>query len=103
MLLWLAIGAPLWAQEAHTADLTLSVNVSARQFHQPEFVQEVQAAVAKHPVVVVGMGMNPFPKKARRALDGAGVALGAFGQNPISLVRQPTGARRRRLAHRPAD
>ena len=35
----------LWAQEAHTADLTLSVNVSARQFHQPEFVQEVQAVL----------------------------------------------------------
>lgn len=42
--------------------------------HEQGIVQEVQAAVAKHPVVVVGMGMNPFPKKARRALDGAGVA-----------------------------
>jgi len=37
-------------------------------------VQEVQRAVAAHAVVVVGMGQNPFPKKARRALDAAGIA-----------------------------
>ncbi|QDL39545.1 glutaredoxin domain-containing protein [Rhodoferax sediminis] len=41
--------------------------------HQQAIVREVQAAVAQHAVVVVGMGMNPFPKKARRALDAAGV------------------------------
>ena len=42
--------------------------------HEQAIVQEVQAAVAAHAVVVVGMGMNPFPRKARRALDAAGVA-----------------------------
>lgn len=42
--------------------------------HQQAIVAEVQAAVAQHPVLVVGMGMNPFPRKARRALDAAGVA-----------------------------
>lgn len=42
--------------------------------HQQGIVNEVQAAVAQHPVVVVGMGMNPFPKKARKLLDEAGVA-----------------------------
>lgn len=42
--------------------------------HEQSIVQEVQAAVAKHPVVVVGMAMNPFPKKARQALDAAGIA-----------------------------
>ena len=41
--------------------------------HEQGIVREVQAAVAKYPVVVVGMGMNPFPKKARAALDAAGV------------------------------
>ncbi|MDO8770978.1 MAG: glutaredoxin [Burkholderiaceae bacterium] len=41
--------------------------------HQKAIVAEVQAAVAAHPVVVVGMGMNPFPKKARAALDVAGI------------------------------
>ena len=42
--------------------------------HQQAIVQAVQAAIAAHAVVVVGMGMNPFPKKARAALDAAGVA-----------------------------
>ncbi len=30
--------------------------------------------MARHAVVVVGMGINPFPKKARNALDAAGIA-----------------------------
>ena len=40
---------------------------------QHAIVSEVQAAVAQHAVVVVGMGMNPFPKKACKALAAAGV------------------------------
>jgi glutaredoxin-related protein len=36
-------------------------------------VDEVEAAVRAHRVVVVGMAMNPFPRKARRLLDAAGV------------------------------
>ncbi|HSW08842.1 glutaredoxin domain-containing protein [Aquabacterium sp.] len=35
---------------------------------------EVQAAAARHVVLVVGMRQNPFPRKARKALDAAGVA-----------------------------
>jgi monothiol glutaredoxin len=42
--------------------------------HQAEIVQQVQHAVANHPVVVVGMGQNPHPRRARRALDAAGIA-----------------------------
>ncbi|WP_394788147.1 glutaredoxin domain-containing protein [Rhodoferax sp.] len=41
--------------------------------YQQAIVQEVQAAVAAHAVVVVGMAMNPWPKKARKALDAAQV------------------------------
>ncbi|MDY7546569.1 glutaredoxin domain-containing protein [Glaciimonas sp. CA11.2] len=37
-----------------------------------DIVQEVQTAIAAHPVVVVGMAQNPFPKKARKALDALG-------------------------------
>jgi monothiol glutaredoxin len=40
--------------------------------HEQAIVQEVMAAIASNAVVVVGMGMNPFPKKARNALDAAG-------------------------------
>ena len=39
-----------------------------------DYVREVQAAIAAHPVVVVGMRQNPMPKKARRALEAAGIA-----------------------------
>ena len=42
--------------------------------HQQAIVQEVQRAVAAHAVVVVGMGMNPWPRKARQALDAARIA-----------------------------
>ena len=38
-----------------------------------EIVREVQEAVAAHAVVVVGMGINPAPKKARKMLDAAGI------------------------------
>lgn len=37
-------------------------------------VDEVLAAIAQHPVVVVGMRGNPFCRRARKALDAAGVA-----------------------------
>ena len=37
-------------------------------------LHEVQSAIASHPVVVVGMAQNPFCRKARKALDGAGIA-----------------------------
>ena len=42
--------------------------------YRSEVVKEVQAAVAANRVVVVGMRMNPFPKKARKLLDAAGLA-----------------------------
>ena len=42
--------------------------------HHQDIVQEVQAAIAGNAVVVVGMGINPMPKRARKALDAAGVA-----------------------------
>jgi glutaredoxin-related protein len=47
--------------------------------HQSGVVSEVQRAVAAHPVVVVGMAMNPFPRKARRLLDAAGIAYHYIG------------------------
>lgn len=41
-------------------------------FHA-ETVSEVAAAVARDPVVVVGMAQNPFVKKARKALSDANI------------------------------
>jgi monothiol glutaredoxin len=40
--------------------------------NQQAIVREVMAAVAANDVLVVGMGINPFPKKARKALEQAG-------------------------------
>lgn len=34
-----------------------------------DIVREVQATIAAHQVVVVGMALNPFPRKARKILD----------------------------------
>ncbi len=38
-----------------------------------DIVREVQAAIGEHDVVVVGMKQNPFPRKARKALDAADI------------------------------
>jgi glutaredoxin-related protein len=40
-----------------------------------DIIDEVEAAVAAHDVVVVGMKQNPFPKRARKALTAAGIAF----------------------------
>ena len=42
--------------------------------YRSEIVKEVQDAVAANAVVVVGMRQNPFPKKARKLLDAAGIS-----------------------------
>ena len=41
--------------------------------YRADLIREVQAAVAANDIVVVGMRQNPAPKKARRALDAAGL------------------------------
>ena len=41
--------------------------------HHLDIIREVEAALAANAVVIVGMKQNPFPKKARKALDSAGV------------------------------
>ena len=41
--------------------------------YRAEMVREVEAAIAANRIVVVGMRQNPFPKKARRLLDAAGL------------------------------
>ena len=42
--------------------------------HGARVVQEVQAAVDANEIVVVGMRMNPHPRRARKLLDAAGLA-----------------------------
>ena len=66
--------------------------------HHADIVKTVQAAITQHPVVVVGMAGNPWPKKARKALDAAGVAhhdldYGSYfsGWRPRNALKMWTG------------
>ncbi len=47
--------------------------------NQADIVREVQAAIASHDVVVVGMAQNPFPKKACKALAARGIPYKYLG------------------------
>jgi glutaredoxin len=49
------------------------VHAIIASFHHG-IVDEVAAAVARHPVVVVGMAQNPVVKNARKLLDEEGIA-----------------------------
>lgn len=42
-------------------------------------VDEVEALIQKHPVVVVGMSQNPFPRRARKLLDSQKIAYEYVG------------------------
>ena len=42
--------------------------------HGADILKEVRDAVAANEIVVVGMRQNPFPRKARKLLDEAGLA-----------------------------
>jgi EAL domain-containing protein (putative c-di-GMP-specific phosphodiesterase class I) len=39
-----------WQQDVLTRELTLAVNVSAKQFRKPDFVAQVQAAIQRHAI-----------------------------------------------------
>jgi monothiol glutaredoxin len=41
--------------------------------YRNDVVREVEGAIALNDIVVVGMRQNPWPKKARRLLDAAGL------------------------------
>ena len=60
--------------------------------HQQAIVAQVQAAIAQHAVVVVGMAMNPFPRKARRALDAAAVPYHYLGYGSYLSEWRPRNA-----------
>jgi monothiol glutaredoxin len=68
----LAHHAPM-AREILTEDKIHPAIREKIEGNRKDIVDEVKAAVAAHDVVVVGMGQNPFPKKARKALTEAGI------------------------------
>ena len=60
--------------------------------YHAEIVDEVKSAVAANDVVVVGMGMNPHPGQARRALDAAGIPYKYLGYGNYVSVWRPRSA-----------
>lgn len=57
-----------------------------------EIVDEVKAAVHANDVVVVGMGGNPFPTKARKALDAIGQPYKYLGYGSYFKLWRPRSA-----------
>lgn len=55
--------------EAHLHD-AIRDKVSS---HHRDIVEEVQGAISKNDVVVVGMSQNPHPRRARKLLDARGI------------------------------
>jgi monothiol glutaredoxin len=49
-------------------------SIRDKAFAAAPTVAEVEAAVAQHEIVVVGMKQNPFPRRARSLLDEKGIA-----------------------------
>jgi glutaredoxin-related protein len=47
--------------------------------YHSDLIVEVEAAIAANPVVVVGMGLNPFPAKARKLLERNGTPYQYLG------------------------
>ena len=59
---------------------------------QHAIVDEVKAAVRANDVVVVGMDMNPFPAKARKALDAIGQPYKYLGYGSYFSLWRPRSA-----------
>jgi diguanylate cyclase (GGDEF)-like protein/PAS domain S-box-containing protein len=47
-----------WQRDAATRHLTIAVNVSARQFHQPDFVDQVGDGIARHAIDPAGLKLE---------------------------------------------
>lgn len=49
--------------------------LAASQAFFADTIREIQTAIGRDAVVVVGMAQNPFVKKARKALEAAGISF----------------------------
>ncbi|HEY9064633.1 MAG TPA: glutaredoxin domain-containing protein [Burkholderiaceae bacterium] len=57
-----------------------------------DIVHNVQAAASSNPVLVVGMGMNPFVRRARAALTSAGIPYHYLGYGSYLSEWRPRNA-----------
>ncbi|MDH4448793.1 MAG: EAL domain-containing protein [Acidovorax sp.] len=86
-----------WGQHAETAHLSVSVNVSARQFRQPGFVSEVLQTLRDHQVppeklkleltesLLLGDIEDTISRMAQLKSEGVGFSLDDFGTGYSSL------------------
>jgi glutaredoxin-related protein len=58
--------------QLETSRIAPDASAKMGEFHA-DVVRDVEAAVKRDPVVVVGMAQNPHVKNVRKALEGAGV------------------------------
>lgn len=86
-----------WAAQPQTAHLALAVNVSARQFHHPDFVAQVREALNQHGAdprrlkleltesLLLNNVEDTVAKMAMLKTDGVGFSLDDFGTGYSSL------------------
>lgn len=60
--------------------------------HEAAIIGEVRQAIAVNDVVVVGMAQNPYPKKARKALDAIGAPYTYLEYGSYFSQWRPRGA-----------
>ncbi|MFD2754189.1 putative bifunctional diguanylate cyclase/phosphodiesterase [Comamonas terrae] len=87
-----------WARHPRLAQLTLAINVSAKQFYRPEFVQQVLRALAEHGAdprllkleltesLLLSDVDNTIAKMAQLQVHGIGFSLDDFGTGYSSLA-----------------
>ncbi|MDB5960013.1 MAG: glutaredoxin [Massilia sp.] len=60
--------------------------------HEAAIVGEVKPPIAANPVVIVGMALHPYPKKARRSLDAIGATYKYLEYGSYFSQWRPRGA-----------
>ncbi len=83
-----------WSNNPLTSDLVIAVNISARQFRQPDFVQLVEVAIAKHQILPSRLKLELTESVALDNLEGVIAKMTALRENlgvTISLDDFGTG------------
>jgi diguanylate cyclase (GGDEF)-like protein/PAS domain S-box-containing protein len=74
-----------WRQYSLTRDLVLAVNVSARQFHQTDFVTQVQATVQRHGIDPGRLKLELTESMLLESIDATVATMNALSEIGVSL------------------
>jgi diguanylate cyclase (GGDEF)-like protein/PAS domain S-box-containing protein len=75
----------IWQKKSLTRDLVLAVNVSAMQFHQDDFVEQVLATVARHDINPTRLKLELTESMLVENIDGIIYKMEALSQIGISF------------------